>query len=129
MRDIKEVADQVVAELGSWWEEEAGKAEVAEAVTAPLYHYTDAAGLKGIIEHQQLWFTSVLHQNDPTELEHGIRLAFSEFDEIALNLQTQGGGLDYVFRELRNIMLTRMTPVQLPIEFFVASFSEDDDEL
>jgi hypothetical protein len=37
-----------------------------------IYHYTNDAGLRGIIETGKLWFTDVFDLNDPTELKHGI---------------------------------------------------------
>jgi hypothetical protein len=36
-------------------------ADARNAVTAPLYHYTDAQGLEGIISAQQIWFTHYQH--------------------------------------------------------------------
>lgn len=39
-----------------------------------VWHYTDAAGLIGIIEHHTLWATSSTALNDPLELLHGISI-------------------------------------------------------
>jgi Protein of unknown function (DUF2971) len=57
---------------------------VAEEVkiTRPLYHYTNAGGLSGIIESQKLWFTSYLHLNDPSELIHGMKAVHRLLKEI-----------------------------------------------
>jgi hypothetical protein len=46
-------------------------ATLRDTVTVPLYHYTDARGLEGIITAQQIWFTHYEHLNDPSELEFG----------------------------------------------------------
>jgi hypothetical protein len=35
-----------------------------------LYHYTDGAGLMGILESQRLWASNAAYLNDPTELLH-----------------------------------------------------------
>jgi hypothetical protein len=35
---------------------------------APLYHYTDAAGLAGMLQNKNIWLTSRLHVNDPSEV-------------------------------------------------------------
>lgn len=40
-----------------------------------LWHYTDARGLMGILEHEELWATQTNFLNDSTELAHGIDLA------------------------------------------------------
>lgn len=37
-----------------------------------LTHYTDLAGLKGIIESGELWLSHAAFLNDPQELEHGV---------------------------------------------------------
>jgi hypothetical protein len=37
-----------------------------------LFHYTDAAGLRGIVESGKLWFSDIFGQNDPSELRHGL---------------------------------------------------------
>ncbi|RUM18783.1 DUF2971 domain-containing protein [Rhizobium phaseoli] len=39
---------------------------------AHLTHYTDLAGLKGIIENNELWLSHAAFLNDPQELEHGV---------------------------------------------------------
>ena len=46
--------------------------DARDAITAPLYHYTDARGLEGIITAQQVWFTHYQHLNDPSEMEFGL---------------------------------------------------------
>jgi hypothetical protein len=40
-----------------------------------LWHYTDARGLMGILEHEELWATQTNFLNDSTELAHGIGLS------------------------------------------------------
>jgi hypothetical protein len=46
-------------------------------VTAPLFHYTNMAGLTAIINSQQIWLTSIFHLNDPSELGHGADIALA----------------------------------------------------
>jgi hypothetical protein len=48
-----------------------------EAQPAPemIYHYTDDAGLQGIIEHGTLWCTDVAYLNDPSEIKYGVSIA------------------------------------------------------
>jgi hypothetical protein len=44
-----------------------------------LYHYTDEAGLSGIIEHDNIWATHVRFLNDWTELREAFREKYVEF--------------------------------------------------
>ncbi len=37
-----------------------------------IYHYTDANGLRGILETGRLWLSDIFTLNDPSELRHGI---------------------------------------------------------
>jgi len=46
-------------------------ADARNTVTAPLYHYTDARGLEGIITTQQMWFTHYRHLNDRPKWNSG----------------------------------------------------------
>ncbi len=39
-----------------------------------LWHYTDAGGLIGIIEHNALWASSTTTLNDSTELRYGLKV-------------------------------------------------------
>jgi len=47
----------------------------------PLYQYTSASGLKGIVENQSLWLTHILYQNDTRELYDGLDLIKRVLDE------------------------------------------------
>ena len=57
--------------------------EEADKVQQPLYHYTTAAGLKGIFETEQLWFTDYRFHNDPDEFFYGQKLALEALDKFA----------------------------------------------
>src|SRR5262245_49436662 len=41
----------------------------------PLFHYTDLAGLHGIVKNRDLWLTHSRYSNDDEELVHGERAA------------------------------------------------------
>jgi len=47
----------------------------AKPSPAMVFHYTDGAGLRGIIESGKLWFSDIFGQNDPSELRHGLSIA------------------------------------------------------
>ena len=36
-----------------------------------IYHYTNDAGLRGILETGKIWLTDIFNLNDPSELSHG----------------------------------------------------------
>ena len=48
-------------------------AKLRDSPPIPLYHYTSAAGLKGIIESGQLWASNARYLNDSAEVLLGIR--------------------------------------------------------
>jgi hypothetical protein len=48
-----------------------------------VYHYTNDAGLKGIIENGTLWFSDIFDQNDPSELRHGLSIAIDILKSLA----------------------------------------------
>ena len=56
--------------------------DITNKIDAPLYHYTDANGLEGIIKNQQIWFTHYQHLNDPTEVTYGMEVASRVINEI-----------------------------------------------
>jgi hypothetical protein len=66
------VFSAAVEEFANWSRRQLLTEEAASKITEPLYHYTDAAGLCGIVKSQKIWFTSYLHLNDPSELLHGL---------------------------------------------------------
>ena len=63
--------------------------QARDAVTAPLYHYTDARGLEGIIAAQQIWFTRYAHLNDPSELEFGMSVGKKVLAEVGMRLEAK----------------------------------------
>jgi hypothetical protein len=50
-----------------------------EATEPPplIYHCTDDAGLRGILETGKFWLSDIFNLNDPSELKHGYSLATS----------------------------------------------------
>ena len=55
-----------------------------EAASQPpmIYHYTNDAGLKGIIESGKLWFSDIFGLNGPSELRHGLAVAIDVLERI-----------------------------------------------
>jgi hypothetical protein len=71
-----------VKEFDGWSAEHFGKLDIHNSIDAPLYHYTDAAGLEGIIKSQEIWFSSHAHLNDPGEITYGMKIASKILKEI-----------------------------------------------
>jgi hypothetical protein len=107
-----------IDEFNSWWIKHLEQQQFKP--TQPLYHYTDAAGLLGILQTGQVWFTSMYHVNDPSEVHFGRQLAI----QALLHLD---GGLgefceDYQQQISRRDFRTKFEP-------FVACFSREPNTL
>ena len=50
----------------------------------PLYHYTDAGALRGILDSDEFWFTDIYHLNDDREFKYGTDLALEVLREHPL---------------------------------------------
>jgi hypothetical protein len=114
-----------VDEFAKWWQAKQSAAGMAEKILEPLYHYTDAGGLKGIVENQEIWFTSVLHLNDPSEINYGIDAAKQELRELV----NQSGGNEFLKEFCNHIEFLITHNRHAVFGFFVASFSRSADEL
>ena len=75
--------DTRVQTFTQWWRETELELDVANCVRTPLFHYTDMAGLLGILRTETIWFTSIFHLNDPSELAYGIDIALGILEEQA----------------------------------------------
>ena len=110
-----------------WWHQKQTIADIADKITNPLFQYTDAAGIKGIIENQEIWLTSLFHLNDPSELTHGIKCAVQEIKEFYSKAVQQNDGIIQTACDQVEWLITRDPRSELA--FFVASFSRDPDDL
>jgi hypothetical protein len=113
-----------IRDFNSWSRDQLLAADTVSSITTPLYHYTDAGGLKGIIENQEIWFTSYLHLNDPSELRFGMDIASTVLKEFG---DAQGGPAKF-FCDVTNDLF-RHENVGSAFEFCVASFSRNRDDL
>jgi hypothetical protein len=80
-------------------------------ITQPLYHYTDATGLKGIVEKKEIWFTSHRYMNDPSEISFGIDAAHKAITRIPAHGPAQ------IFRDSLAAELNVQTITQVAILF------------
>ena len=84
-----------------------------------LWHYTDAAGLHGIVSSGQLRFGDARFLNDRTERVHGEQLLESAFDEFVANHSNDGGK---AFRDLVRVL-------RWPDRLYVCSLSATKESI
>lgn len=117
---LQEAIDQYRAWSGRHLQAE----QDASSITAPLYHYTDGHGLKGILQSGQIWFTDYRYLNDPSELTHGADKA----RDVARQIVNEADGLARLFfQNLADVFTPRNFEANL--EFFIASFSHARNDL
>jgi len=115
---------QALDQLNAYTDAELKAREAANSISVPLYHYTDAEGIKGIIESQQIWFTHYRHLNDPSELHFGMNVARSLLNEIA---GTKPSPRWLFCKCVEGILLPeKFSSIS---GFYIASFSRDHDDL
>jgi hypothetical protein len=107
------------------WQSDYLKRQDAESkITQPLYHYTDARGLRGIFESEQIWFTDYRHLNDPSEFLHGLEFA----RDIASRLKQSADASAQFFLD-QFIKNFRRETFDKGFEFYIASFSREGNDL
>jgi hypothetical protein len=95
-----------------------------EAVPPPIiYHYTDAAGLLGILKSGELWFSDIFGLNDPSELRHGVSYAVNFLKEAAVGGSPEVGIFANIFEEFWTQGIEEIA------SFFVCCLSATDEEL
>lgn len=100
--------------------------DVAENSEPPsmIYHYTDDAGLRGILESGIFRLTDVFDLNDPSELEHG----FSHAVEALKAKAGTGASASRNFAEIFETFVSN-GGVRTTAHNFVCSFSRCGDDL
>jgi hypothetical protein len=101
------------------------RAAKLRAVEAPklIFHYTNDVGLHGILSSGKIWLTDVAGLNDPSELQHGVDVAFEELSS-AVN---QKNKLEAQFAtDFQAALTNRATAIS---QNFVCCFSTVGDEL
>jgi hypothetical protein len=118
------VLQTAIGRFDAWARQHLQAEQDGTAITAPLYHYTDGRGLKGIIESGRMWFTDYRHLNDPSELTHGIDMA----SDVARRLENGADGRVRLFLD-NFLSLLRHDNFAATLEFFIACFSRARDDL
>lgn len=96
----------------------------AEKPPSMLYHYTNDIGLKGILEHGNLWLTSAFSLNDPAELKHG----FSHAIDLLNRRAADGPPESKLFAQQFERLLID-NGVEEAAHLFVGCFSASGDDL
>ena len=99
------------------------KVEERNAITTPLYHYTNRGGLEGIITAHQFWFTHYQHLNDDTEIQFGMDVAKAILAEHGMRVPKIKIFCDTV------IDLFSAKNMNTAFGFYIASFSRNRDDL
>ena len=88
-----------------------------------LYHYTNADGLKGIIESRKLWATHYRHVNDFAEFDYGRQIGIEIIQ--ALKSTCRHIIVDRMYADVLSLIDAERTE----IHYFVACFCGQDDLL
>jgi Protein of unknown function (DUF2971) len=88
-----------------------------------LHHYTDRAGLGGIIESKKLWATHIRHLNDDSEIRYSREL----LEAVAERLKPEFGS-DWAAGVVCDAVAALANSETTP-DTFVASFCDDGDNL
>ncbi|MCM2344271.1 MAG: DUF2971 domain-containing protein [Alphaproteobacteria bacterium] len=89
-----------------------------------LYHYTDASGLKGILESKSLWFSDIFNMNDPSELQYGIEVSRRQIEEV-FHEELQEHSCEFssvLFEAIQD-------RIKETANYFIFSLSKDGDDL
>ncbi len=109
--------------LSGWWTKRAAEISAADAVREPLYHYTGMSGMLGIIATEHMWFTSIFHLNDPSELGYGLGIALDLLKEEA---DRGTPSVEAFCKWMSHVLVKAGGEI---FGFFVASFSRKDNDL
>lgn len=98
--------------------------ENMDGMDAPelIFHYTNSAGLQGILQSGTVWLTDIFTLNDPSELAHGLAHA-----QTALKERAPTSKAAELFTDIFNNF--QRHGVSSAIQVNVASFSDDGDRL
>jgi len=92
----------------------------------PLYHYTDEAGLRGILSNAELWCFAHTHQTDPKEFRFSLSVAKRVINQLAAQFDLEGkrAGADFC-RCLGDLIANN--DLAGPFEFYLFSLSRHRD--
>jgi hypothetical protein len=89
-----------------------------------LYHYTNDAGLAGIVESGKFWFSDIFALNDPSELRHGLGIAIDLLKSRAADTRPEIATFASMFERF-----DLDAGIEAAGHFFICCFSADGDDL
>lgn len=87
-----------------------------------LWHYTNSAGIIGILQSQKLWATSLDSLNDSMELDQGIEIIHRVMSEIDKSMYYSTGEKNYLRHLVENVSDARQ---ESSLYVFCASLKND----
>ena len=99
------------------------RAQRRDAITVPVFHYTDRGGLNGIITNGQIWFTHYQHLNDDKEITFGMEVAKAVLAESGAHWRKAKIFCDVVTDLFSTDNLNSV------FDFYIGSFSRSRDDL
>ena len=99
------------------------RAQRRDAITVPVFHYTDRGGLNGIITNGQIWFTHYQHLNDDKEITFGMEVAKAVLAESGAHWRKAKIFCDVVTNLFSTDNLNSV------FDFYIGSFSRSRDDL
>lgn len=112
--------EDALSEFARWAEDK--RQQFEGDIDQPAYHYTDAAGLTGILESNEVWLTDTAHLNDPSEFTICRRIAD---DALREEIDQADAPTAYFCQS----MLPGLERAQKAFPMFVGSFSKISDDL
>ena len=100
-----------------------GDLSTIELPTKGLYHYTNAEGMKGILETKKIWATQYQYVNDSSELVYGRQLAR---DIIGMDYKAYN---HVIIKKMLETLLEHIDSEALQTQSFIACFCEVPDLL
>lgn len=94
-----------------------------------LYHYTDAAGLVGIVTTAELWATDALYLNDASEFTYIFELIREELQRVIESDNPHPPGAAEVVGMIEFARELALDSLRDDMSFFVACFCENKDFL
>lgn len=110
-------------EFQAWSQAQLLADQDASTPEAPLYHYTDESGLKGILATEQIWCFSHLNQTDQTELSYSLDIAREVIQEVGRS----DDGVTHYFALCLDDLL-RHNSFSDTFEFYLFSLSRHRDD-
>src|SRR6266702_2810323 len=110
--------ERAIAQYNTWIDGELRKEQDASKIGDTLYHYTNVAGLEGILKSEAVWFTDFRHMNDPSEISHGIELCR---DVIRLRKPGKDGRVVLFLDCLADLM--RLDNFSRALEYFIGRWN------